>query len=117
MRQRERRVRGVPTKAAHQRLRTVEPDQQAAAGVGVHVDPRPALVISAVTFSTVGDLRVLSADPVKGLVASRRFAPGEAVKKLGASSRGSSASSNDAAPRSPRRLRTSNGPTPRDGPR
>lgn len=34
--------------------------------------------LSAVTFSTVGDLRVLSADPVKGLVASRRFAPGEA---------------------------------------
>jgi len=41
VRELERRVRGVTTKAAHQRVRTVEPDQEAAARVGVHVDPRP----------------------------------------------------------------------------
>ncbi len=34
--------------------------------------------LAAVTLSTVADLRVLSPDPVKGLRASRQFAPGEA---------------------------------------
>jgi membrane dipeptidase len=34
--------------------------------------------MAAVTLSTVADLRVLAPDPVKGLRASREFAPGEA---------------------------------------
>ena len=49
-----------------------------AAKVAVALPAAQAAGLTAVTLSTVADLRVLAPDPVRGLRAVRQFKPGEA---------------------------------------